>query len=89
MTAKNSFTRKSPTAQSAVRLDFTFNTIKNVKKVDWKQQAPWYREITDGFCWLAYCQNTTLSASHLVQANLKALFGPNARPDEYKGEYQR
>ena len=38
-------------------IDFTFNTIKNVKKVQWKDEAPWYREINDGFCWLAYCNN--------------------------------
>ena len=38
-------------------IDFTFNTIKNVKKVAWKEDAPWYREISDGFCWLCYCQN--------------------------------
>ena len=38
-------------------IDFTFNTIKNVKKVTWKEEAPWYREISDGFCWLAYCYN--------------------------------
>jgi len=81
---------KSPhTENGHIRLDFTFNTIKDVKKVDWKQQAPWYREITDGFCWLAYCQNTTLSANHLVQANLKCKYGPNARPDLYQNEYQR
>ena len=36
-------------------IDFTFNTIKNVKKVNWKEEAPWFREISDGFCWLAYC----------------------------------
>ena len=79
---------KSPkTDYGKVKLDFTFNTIKDVKKVDWKQQAPWYREITDGFCWLAYCDNTTLSANHLVQANLKALHGPNAKPDLYQREY--
>lgn len=57
---------------SKLEIDFTFNTIKNVKKVNWKNEAPWFREISDGFCWLAYCQNTTLSANHLVQANLKA-----------------
>ena len=38
-------------------IDFTFNTIKDVKKVQWKDSAPWFREIQDGFCWLAYCQN--------------------------------
>jgi hypothetical protein len=39
----------------AMGIDFTFNTIKNVKKVNWKDDAPWFREITDGFCWLCYC----------------------------------
>lgn len=43
--------------QVSLGIDFTFNTIKNVKKVTWKQDAPWYREITDGMCWLCYCQN--------------------------------
>jgi len=79
----------SPKADSQIKLDFTFNTIKNIKKVEWKHQAPWYREITDGFCWIAYCQNTTLSTNHLGQANLKALFGPNARPTEYQAEFQK
>ena len=41
-------------------IDFTFNTIKDVKKVSWKESAPWFREIYDGFCWLAYCQNENL-----------------------------
>jgi hypothetical protein len=43
------------------RIDFTFNTIKDVKKVTWKQEAPWYREISDGFCWIAYCHNKKLT----------------------------
>jgi len=42
-------------------IDFTFNTIKNVKKVNWKEDVPWYREISDGFCWLAYCYNENCS----------------------------
>jgi len=41
--------------QVSLGIDFTFNTIKNVKKVNWKEDAPWYREISDGFCWLCYC----------------------------------
>jgi hypothetical protein len=44
--------------QLSLGIDFTFNNIKNVKKVNWKSDAPWYREITDGFCWLCYCQNS-------------------------------
>ena len=51
----------NPDAQSqsslSLGIDFTFNTIKNVKKVAWKEDAPWYREISDGFCWLCFCQN--------------------------------
>lgn len=43
--------------QLSLGIDFTFNTIKNVKKVNWKEDAPWFREISDGFCWLCYCQN--------------------------------
>lgn len=44
-------------------IDFTFNTIKNVKKVAWKEDAPWYREISDGMCWLCYCQNAKCPAN--------------------------
>lgn len=40
-----------------LEIDFSFNTIKDVKKVRWKKEAPWYREIGDGFCWLCYCMN--------------------------------
>lgn len=44
--------------QVSLGIDFTFNTIKNVKKVNWKEDAPWYREITDGLSWICYCQNS-------------------------------
>lgn len=50
----------NPSGASSIQsfdIDFTFNTIKDVKKVTWKESAPWFREIYDGFCWLAYCQN--------------------------------
>ena len=40
-----------------LEIDFSFNTIKDVKKVRWKHEAPWYREISDGFSWLCYCNN--------------------------------
>lgn len=43
-------------------IDFSFNLIKNVKKVCWKEEAPWFREINDGFCWLCYCMNTNCDA---------------------------
>lgn len=49
--------------QVSLGIDFTFNTIKNVKKVNWKEDAPWYREITDGLSWICYCQNPKCHAS--------------------------
>ncbi len=51
-------------------IDFTFNTIKNVKKVGWKEDAPWYREISDGLSWLCYCHNPKcLAYKQLVVIN--------------------
>ena len=35
--------------QITLGIDFTFNTIKNVRKVTWKTESPWYREIKEGF----------------------------------------
>ena len=43
--------------QISLGIDFTFNTIKNVQKVLWKNDCPWYREIKDGFSWFCYCLN--------------------------------
>ena len=43
-------------------LDFTFNNLKNVLRVNWQSKAPWYREITDGMCWLGYCKNKKCKA---------------------------
>lgn len=42
----------------SVGLDFTFNALRNVKRVAWKNDAPWFREITDGMSWFAYCKNS-------------------------------
>ena len=53
-------------------IDFTFNTIKDVKKVSWKDNAPWFREITDGFCLLAYCHNRSLSKKDALIAKSRA-----------------
>lgn len=39
-------------------IDFTFNSIKNVQKVTWKNEPVWYREIKEGFSWFCYCMNT-------------------------------
>jgi len=38
-------------------LNFCFNTLRNVHRVNWKEDAPDYRTVTDGVCWLAYCFN--------------------------------
>ena len=65
-------------SESGLQIDFTFNTIKNVKKVQWKEEAPWYREIYDGFCWLAYCNNSQLSEEAMIKAEMRAKLGPQA-----------
>jgi hypothetical protein len=59
---KSGANRSMLSPQLKIGIDFTFNTIKNVKKVNWKSDAPWYREISDGFCWLCYCNNSTCEA---------------------------
>lgn len=38
-------------------MDFRFNHLRNVKKVNWKQDAPWYCEVRDGLNWFGYCLN--------------------------------
>ena len=40
-------------------VDFSFNTLRNVQRVDWKEESktPWYREVSDGLSWIAYCKN--------------------------------
>jgi hypothetical protein len=41
-----------------------------VKKVPWRDEAPWFREIQDGFCWLCYCMNNKCEAfNQLVVIN--------------------
>lgn len=36
----------------------------------WKEEAPWFREISDGFCWLCYCKNERCNAyNQLVVIN--------------------
>ena len=45
-----------------LEIDFSFNIIKDVRKVSWKNMAPWYREICNGFSWICYCTNPTCDA---------------------------
>lgn len=60
----------------AKEIDFTFNSIKDVKKVSWKDDAPWFREISDGFCWLAYCHNRSLNKVEALKAKSRAERSP-------------
>ena len=54
--------RRSSSGQWSLGLDFTFNTLKSVKKVDFQDRAPWYREVSDGFNWIMYCRNPGCAA---------------------------
>jgi len=38
-------------------LDFSFNYLKSLKKINWEDDAPSYREISDGVCLICYCGN--------------------------------
>ncbi len=51
------FVRKGDKSKLSLGIDFSFNIIKNVKKVTWKNSAPWYREVSDGLSWFCYCRN--------------------------------
>ena len=56
---RNLHTENTPASSNSFSLaiDFSFNNIQTVKKVSWQESAPWYREVQDGFCWIAYCKN--------------------------------
>ena len=58
------------TSQLSVCIDFRFNILRNVKKVNWRVKTPWYREIHDGLNWFCYCKNRECVAhSELVVVN--------------------
>lgn len=46
-------------------MDFGFNCLRDVKKVDWKNEneSPWYCEVRDGLSWFGYCLNTSCDAN--------------------------
>eukprot|EP00347_Sterkiella_histriomuscorum_P016676 403352282 len=48
----------------SVGLDFTFNSLRNVKRVNWQPDAPWFRETQDGLNWICYCKNSKCAAHH-------------------------
>ena len=74
---KNSRAPRRNYYSDQMSIDFTFNTIKSVKKVSWKESAPWYREIHDGFCWLAYCNNNSMLKDTYLKSEMRARHGPN------------
>ena len=41
----------------SLSMDFRFNLLRNVKKVSWKKNQPWYREVRNGLNWFGYCFN--------------------------------
>ena len=43
-------------------MDFRFNQLRQVKKVQWKEEAPWYCEVQDGLSWFGYCHNKQCKA---------------------------
>lgn len=55
---------KSKSSQMSVCIDFRFNLLRNVKKVNWKIEAPWYREVHDGLNWFGYCKNRKCQANN-------------------------
>jgi hypothetical protein len=46
----------------AICMDFQFNRLRDVKKVDWKDESPWYCEVQDGLSWFGYCFNEACKA---------------------------
>jgi hypothetical protein len=40
-----------------IAIDFTFNIIKQVKKVEWDEEAPIFWEVRDGLSLFSYCIN--------------------------------
>ena len=49
-------------SQLSVCIDFRFNLLRNVKKVNWKVMSPWYREVREGLNWFGYCKNRNCQA---------------------------
>jgi hypothetical protein len=41
----------------SINIDFTFNYMKEIKKIDFQNSAPNYREASDGINIFAYCEN--------------------------------
>ena len=51
-------------------MDFRFNQLRQVMKVQCQEEAPWFREVQDGLNWFAYCVNSKCKAfKQLVVSN--------------------
>ena len=50
-------------------MDFRFNLLRNVKKVSWKKNQPWYREVRNGLNWFGYCYNANCVSYKMLFVN--------------------
>lgn len=46
----------------SLSMDFGFNCLRNVQKVNWKDECLWYCEVRDGLSWFGYCLNRSCMA---------------------------
>lgn len=46
----------------SLSMDFGFNCLRDVKKVDWNRVSPWFCEVRDGLSWFGYCLNRECEA---------------------------
>ena len=49
--------RKKSNKSLGLGLDFSFNYMKNLHKMNWDNRAPSFREIEDGMSMICYCTN--------------------------------
>lgn len=43
-------------------MDFRFNLLRDVQKIEWQGEAPWFREVQDGLSWFGYCKTPKCKA---------------------------
>ena len=52
--------------QVSLSMDFGFNCLRDVKKVNWEadkeKEVPWWCEVRDGLSWFGYCKNKECKA---------------------------
>lgn len=49
--------RKGP-KKCAIGIDFSFNILKNINKIDFSEEAPSYRAASEGINIICYCVNS-------------------------------